>query len=140
LANEPKPSRAKEAPVLIRRKLELLKQMLSVTQQQLLLVNLEELAPLLERKEKLIEDIKRLDQTLLGLDSDPLAGRTAGVSRNEFARVIDAILVNERTLEERIQEEQSRLRGELQALERQSRVKQYLEGARPQVRTVDMKR
>ena len=135
-----KPNRSKDAAVLVRRKLDLLKQMLSVTQQQLLLVNLDELAPLLERKEKLIEEIKRVDRTLHGLGGEALQDGTANASRNEFARVIDAILVNERTMEARIQEEQARLRGELQALERQSRVKQYLEGARPQGRTVDIKR
>jgi hypothetical protein len=140
LANDPGRTRTKDAGVLIRRKLDLLKQILSVTQQQLLLVNLDELGSLLERKEKLIEEIRRVDGTLERLGSDPLAEGTAGVTREEFARVIDATLANERTMEARLQEEQARLRGELQTLERQSRVKQYLEGTRPQGRTVDIKR
>lgn len=135
-----KPNLARDAEALSGRKLELLKQMLSVTQQQLLLVNLDELAPLLERKESLIEEIKRIDEAMQGLGRNPLAERSARSKRNEFARVIDAILTNERTMEARMQEEQARLRGELQALERQSRVKQYLEGARPQGRKVDIKR
>lgn len=135
-----KPALSREGEVLSGRKLELLKQMLSVTQQQLLLVSLDELAPLLERKESLIEEIKRLDRTIEGLGKDPLAEPAALSRRNEFARVIDAILTNERTMEGRIQEEQARLRGEMQALERQSRVKQYLEGTRPQGRKVDIKR
>ena len=135
-----RPNAPREAEALSERKLELLKQMLSVTQQQLLLVNLDELAPLLARKESLIDDIKRLDQALQGLGMEPLAERSAQSKRDEFARVIDAILTNERTMEGRIQQEQARLRGELQALERQSRVKQYLEGARPQGRKVDIKR
>jgi hypothetical protein len=135
-----KPNPARDAEALTGRKLELLKQMLSVTQQQLLLVNLEELAPLLARKEALIEEIKRVDQALEELGRNPLAEGAARAKRNEFARVIDAILTNERTMEARMQDEQARLRGELQALERQSRVKQYLEGARPQGRKVDIKR
>ena len=140
MASDAGRTRTKDAGVLIRRKLELLKQMLSLTQQQLLLVNLDDLGSLLDRKEKLIEEIQRVDHTLAGMGSNPLAEGTAGVSREEFARVIDAMLANERTMEERIQQEQARLRGELQALERQSRVKQYLEGTRPQGRTVDIKR
>lgn len=131
---------AKEWDVLLERKLELLKQMLSVTHQQLLLVNFDELGPLLARKESLIEDIKRLDGQLDALGTDPLADQSAQARRGEFARVVDAILTNERTMEGRIEEEQARLRGELQALERQSRVKQYLEGTRPQGRKLDIKR
>jgi hypothetical protein len=132
-------NRSQEANVLVRRKLGLLKQMLSVTQRQLLLVDLEGLAPLLERKERLIEEIREVDQVLAGLGQDPPTGSTGG-SGSEFARVIDAILANERTMEARIQQEQARVRGELRALERQSRVKQYLEGGRPQARAVDIKR
>jgi hypothetical protein len=135
-----KPGRSKESAALIQRKLDLLKQMLSVTQQQLLLVSLDELSPLLDRKERLIGEIKRIDEALEGFGSGPAAAGSEGVRGNEFARVLDAILANERTMEARIQEEQARLRGELQALERQSRVKQYLEGARPRARAVDIKR
>lgn len=135
-----KPNAERDAEALSGRKLEMLKQILSVTQQQLLLVNLDELEPLVERKESLIGEIKRVDQALQELGTDPLAAKSARSKRDEFAHVIDAILTNERTMEARMQEEQARLRGELQALERQSRVKQYLEGARPQGRKVDIKR
>ena len=140
MANDPNRKRNKDAGVLLRRKLKLLKQMLSVTQRQLLLVNLDALGTLLERKEKLIEEIRRIDSALADLGGNPLAEGSAGVSEEEFARVIDAVLANERTTEARIQEEQARLRGELQTLERQSRVKQYLEGTRHPGRTVDIKR
>ena len=122
------------------RKLALLKRMLSLSQRQLLLVNIDELGEVLAQKDRLIGEVQRIDKTLAGSGLEPLADPEPALMRAEFARVIEAILSNERTMEERVQDEQSRLRGELQALERQSRVKQYLEGNRPQGRTVDIKR
>jgi hypothetical protein len=111
-----------------------------LTQRELLLVNLDELGELLAEKDRLIAEVQRLDRGLASSGQDPLAEARSTTTRAEFARVIEAILANERTMEERVGEEQSRLRGELHALERQSRVRQYLEGNRPQGRTVDIKR
>jgi hypothetical protein len=140
LANEAQGPRAPDPETLIERKLALLKRVLGLTQRQLLLVNVDELGGPLEEKDRLIEELRRLDRSLADSGRDPLAEPASAAARAEFARVIDAILANERAMEARMQEEQSRLRGELQALERQSRVKQYLEGSRPQGRKVDIKR
>jgi hypothetical protein len=140
LENDSKRPAAPAPEALLKRKLALLKRMLSLTQRQLLLVNMDDLGEVLDQKDRLIGEVQRIDTALAGSGRDPLAELEPSGTRAEFARVIDAILSNERTMEERVQDEQSRLRGELQALERQSRVKQYLEGNRPQGRTVDLKR
>jgi len=140
LENDQRRRNAPAPEALLERKLALLKKVLSITQRQLLLVNIDELGELLEQKDHLIGEVQRLDRTLAEGGGDSQAGPESPAARAEFTRVIEAILSNERTMEARVQDEQSRLRGELQALERQSRVKQYLEGNRPQGRTVDIKR
>ncbi len=140
MASERNPPAQADAAGLVERKLALLRDVLARSQEQLLLVSMDELSPLLERKEALIEEMGRVDRELEALGPEAIPAAGAESRRSELTRLVDAILENERTMEGRMQEERSRLRGELQALERQSRVKQYLESARPQGRTVDIKR
>ncbi len=140
MASERNPPAHADAAGLVERKLALLRDVLARTQEQLLLVSMDELSPLLERKEALIEEMGQVDRELVALGPEAISAAEAESRRSELTRLVDAILENERTMEGRMQEERSRLRGELQALERQSRVKQYLESARPQGRTVDIKR
>ena len=140
MASERNPPAQADAAGLVERKLALLRDVLARSQEQLLLVSMDELAPLLERKEALIEEMSQVDRELVALGPEAISAAEAVSRRSELTRLVDAILENERTMEGRMQEERSRLRGELQALERQSRVKQYLESARPQGRTVDIKR
>lgn len=140
MASERNPPAQADAAGLVERKLALLRDVLARSQEQLLLVSMDELAPLLERKEALIEEMGQVDRELVALGPEAISAAEAESPRSELTRLVDAILENERTMEGRMQEERSRLRGELQALERQSRVKQYLESARPQGRTVDIKR
>ncbi|MEE8554822.1 MAG: hypothetical protein V3T00_03095 [bacterium] len=140
MASERNPPAQADAAGLVERKLALLRDVLARSQEQLLLVSMDELAPLLERKEALIEEMGQVDRELVALGPEAISAAEAESRRSELTRLVDAILENERTMEGRMQEERSRLRGELQALERQSRVKQYLESARPQGRTVDIKR
>ena len=140
MASERNPPAQADAPGLLERKLALLRDVLATTQQQLLLISMDELSPLLERKEALIDEMGQVDRELEALGQEAIPAVEAESWRSELTRLVDAILENERTMEGRMKEERSRLRGELQALERQSRVKQYLESARPQGRTVDIKR
>lgn len=140
MASERNPPAQADAAGLVERKLALLRDVLARSQEQLLLVSMDELSPLLERKEALIEEMGQVDRELVALGPEANSAAEAESRRSELTRLVDAILENERTMEGRMQEERSRLRGELQALERQSRVKQYLESARPQGRTVDIKR
>ncbi len=140
MASERNPPASADAAGLVDHKLALLRDVLARTQEQLLLVSMDELSPLLERKEALIEEMGQVDRELEALGPEAISPAEAEARRGELTRLVDAILENERTMEGRMQEERSRLRGELQALERQNRVKQYLESARPQGRTVDIKR
>jgi hypothetical protein len=122
---------------LLAQKLAVLRDVLAVTQQSLLLVELDGLTPLLQRKDSLIRELRLLDETL--------ALHGAGVPegedlREELLQVVQAVLENERTLEERIQQEQSRLRRELRDFDQETRLKQYLERARSKGRTVDLKK
>ena len=123
-------------PELLRHKLSIMNEFLTITQQELLLVDLEKLPPLLERKDGLIREILLIDETLnlhqtFPPESDPL--------RDELARVVEAVLENERTLEERLMDEQSRLRQEMRDLDQETRLKQYLERAKTKGGTVNLK-
>ena len=125
---------------LVEQKLALMRDILHVTQQQLLLVNLDELTPLLEQKESLIERIREVDGKL---DQTGGSGDKTGQNpswRDEMNRLVEAILDNERTMEARIEEARKDLKRDLQILERQGRVKQYLEGTRTPGRSVNLKR
>lgn len=121
---------------LLRQKVMIMNEFLSITQQELLLVDLEKLSPLLERKDGLINEIRLIDEAL-GLhdgdppDSDPL--------RVELDGLVEAVLENERALEGRLLEEQSRLRKEIRGLDQESQLKQYLKKTRDKGGTVNLK-
>jgi hypothetical protein len=122
---------------LLRQKLSLLRDVLSITQQSLLLVELEALTPLLTRKTGLIREIGLIDEALNLHASLP---RAAEPLREEMIEVVQAVLENERTLEARIEQEQSRLRQELRDFDQETRLKQYLERAHLKGGTVDLKK
>lgn len=122
---------------LLEQKLALLREFLHLTQQSLLLVNLEGLTPLLERKDGLIREIQLIDETLaLHEEAPPDAERF----REDLAHVVQAVLENERTLEARINEGYSRLRQELRNFDQETRLKQYLERAKPKGGKVNLKK
>lgn len=119
------------------RKTELLRRICRVTQQEVLLVDLDGLAGLLAEKEGLIESLRRVDQELAG----PLADHPAAAAeREEQSRLLGIALENEAAVEARMAEQRERLRGELRELERETRLRKYLE--RPGARRVkvDLKR
>ena len=122
---------------LLRQKVMIMNEFLSITQQELLLVDLESLSPLLERKDGLINEIRLIDEAL-GLhdghppDSEPL--------RAELAELVEGVLENERALEGRLLEEQSRLRQEIRGLDQESQLKQYLKKTKDKGGTVNLKR
>ena len=122
---------------LIGQKLNLLRDVLELTQQSLLLVDLEGLTPLLERKDGLIREIQLIDDALalherMPAEAEPL--------REEMVTVVQAVLENERTLEGRIEQEQSRLRRELRNFDQETRLKQYLERSHTKGGTVNLKK
>lgn len=122
---------------LLEQKLALLREFLHLTQQSLLLVDLEGLTPLLERKDGLIREIQLIDEALaLHEEAPPDAERF----REDLAHVVQAVLENERTLEARINEGYSRLRRELRDFDQETRLKQYLERAKPKGGKVDLKK
>lgn len=118
-------------------KLALLREVLVLTQQSLLLVDLEGLTPLLDRKDGLIREIQLIDEALALHDA---AAPEAEALREEQAEVVQAVLENERTLEARIEQEYSRLRRELRDFDQETRLRHYLERARPKGGTVDLKK
>lgn len=125
---------------LVEQKLALMRDILHVTQQQLLLVNLEALTPLLEQKESLIERIREVDGKLERYGGSGDQTGQIPSWRDDMNRLVAAILDNEQTMEARIEEAQMELKRDLQILERQGRVKQYLEGTRTPGRSVNLKR
>ena len=126
---------------LLEQKLAYLREIQMLTQQEVLLVNLDDLTELLERKDALIARIGLVDAGL----EEAMQGRK-GLSAmaegllEEIDEVIEAALENERTLEERIGQEQAQLRRELQAIDREARVARYLEGQQRKGRRIDLKR
>lgn len=126
-----------QAMALWRRKVELARAMLQLTAQELLLVDMEGLGELLTRKDALIARIEELDAALgeLSVSQDALLP-----VQEEYGAVVRDILENERTFEERVDKERSRLRAELRNLERETRLRRYLEGGRPRGGTFDLKR
>ena len=123
MANEKQTPTQVGETALLEKKLGLFKAIFEATQRELLLVDLEGLTPILEQKEALIEEIAGIDEELA--TSARLTG--AGARAEEMAEVVRAIMENERTLEARIAEEHGRLRKEMRELERQSRLKEYLD-------------
>lgn len=126
-----------QAKTLWRRKVELARAMLQLTAQELLLVDMDRLGELLTRKDALIVQIEELDAAL-GELSVPQAALLP--IQEEYGAVVRDILENERTFEDRVDKERSRLRAELRNLERETRLRRYLEGGRPKGGTFDLKR
>jgi hypothetical protein len=122
-----------DARRLVERKLGLLRDVLETTRRELLLVELDNLAPLLERKDALIGELTAVDQALAALGGSGLRPQQDSPYATELTRLVEAILENQRTMELRIDEERQRLRQEMRELDRQSRVRGYLErqGTRP---------
>lgn len=122
---------------LLEEKLALMNEVFETTQQELLLVDMDGLTPLLERKDRLIEKISAIDEQLSeagrqGLDDAP--------QLLEIAEVVEAILENQHALEARMSEEHSRLRQELRNLDRESRLKEYLERQKQTESKIDLKK
>jgi len=112
------------------RKTDLLRRMLALSQQEVLLVAMDGLAGLLEEKERLIEAIRLVDEELSARgEAEPEAAE-----REEQGRLLAIILENERAVEKRMDGERDQLKGELRALERETRLRRYLE--RPVARRV----
>ena len=130
-------SESQAVRTLARQKLTLLREVLAVTQQALLLVDLEGLTPLLERKDGLIREIQLIDEALALHDPPP---PIAGPLREELIEVVQSVLENERTLEARILKEHSQLRRELRDFDQETRLKHYLERAKPKGGTVNLKK
>jgi len=122
---------------LLRQKVMIMNEFLSITQQELLLVDLESLSPLLEHKDGLISEIRLIDEALGFHDGDPPESEPL---RIELAELVEAVLENERALEGRLLEEQSKLRGDIRSLDQESQLKQYLKKAKDKGGTVNLKR
>lgn len=136
MANDARQAR-QQALDLWRRKVELAGVMLRLTAQELLLVDMDGLGELLTQKDALIAQIEEIDTALAEL-SVPQAALLS--VQEEYAAAVRDILENERTFEERVDKERSRLRAELRNLERETRLRRYLEGGRPKGGTFDLKR
>jgi glutathione S-transferase len=121
---------------LLERKLGLIREVFATTQQELLLVNLAGLTPLLERKQELIGEVARIDEALAEQGAPP----PEAPQQEEIAEVVRAILENERTLEARINEERSQLREEMRELDRQTRLREYLERQKQTESRIDIKK
>ena len=121
---------------LLRQKVIIMNEFLSITQQELLMVDLEKLSPLLERKDGLISEIRLIDEALGLHDGDPPDSEPMRV---ELAELVEAVLENERALEGRLLEEQSRLRQEIRGLDQESQLKQYLKKSTDKGGTVNLK-
>ncbi len=121
---------------LMRQKLIIMNEFFDITQQQLLLVDLEALEPLLERKNTLIREMQLIDEALALHQHHP---PESAAMQAEIENMVEAILENERTLEERLLAEQSRLRQEMRDLDQETQLKQYLQKARAKGGTVNLK-
>lgn len=122
---------------LLEEKLALMRKVFETTQQELLLVEMDGLTPLLEHKDRLIEKISAIDVQL------GEAGRQGIVDApqlREITQVVEAILENQNALEARMSEEHSRLRQELRNLDRESRLKEYLERQKKTASKIDLKK
>lgn len=124
---------------LLVRKIFVAKNILQVTGRELLLVDLSGLDNLLEEKEALIAQIKEIDK-LLESETEDVTGVEFEGLHEEYAGVVRSILENERVFEMRIQEEQDQLRADMRELEQQTRLRRYLDGARPAGSGVKLKK
>ena len=137
MANKTK--KAEDIVSLLENKMALLHQVLDLTREQLLLVDLEKLTPLLERMDELMERITQVDQRIRETGQNQGVGWEALPQHKEMAGVIQSILENEAVLEERMQAEFAQLRDELRDLNKETRLKKYLEGQKPRKGRVDLK-
>lgn len=128
------PARGAQAPEV--RKTELLRRVLTLSQQEVLLVDMEGLAGLLEEKERLIAALQLIDEELAARAD---AGPGADAEQEEQARLLAIILENERAVEGRMDGERQRLKGELRELERETRLRRYLERPNARRMKVDLK-
>lgn len=124
------------AGVLLQRKLVLARDMLDLTAREVVLVDLDGLGVLLERKDALISQIMDID---VELEKQPTSTEEHQGLQEEYTEVVEAILENERTFEERIQQERLHLRSELRELEQETRLRRYLEGGRRKGGSLDLK-
>ena len=127
------------AAALLKRKLEVMRKIHQLTEQELLLVNLEQLTPLLERKDGMLSEIQALDAELAVLTPGKSPGTTQALEA-DIRKVVESILENERTLEGRMEKEREQLRQEMRDLDRESRVKRYLEHDRPKGGTLNVRK
>ena len=125
---------------LLERKLELLRDVLEMTRQELLLVDLDGLDSLLEGKEHLIAEIAAADSALEKLGVAAVELQAQQPFLGELERLVTTILDNERTLEIRLEDERERLKRDMRGLEREARLRGYLERQRPGSRKVDVTR
>jgi hypothetical protein len=122
------------------RKTLLLRRVLELSQQAVLLVDWEGLAPLLDEKERVIADLRRVDEELAAATADAGADPAGAAERDEQARLLAIVLENEATVEVRMDSERERLRVELRELERETRLRGYLERPAARRMKVDLKR
>jgi len=123
------------AAVLYKRKLDIMRKILALTEQELLLVNLEQLTPLLERKDQWIAEIEGIDGQLSTMKPE----KNPAVE-SEIQGVVESILENERTLEARMEKEQEQLRQEMRELDQETRLRRYLDHARPKGGTLNVRK
>lgn len=122
---------------LLEEKLALMRKVFETTQQELLLVEMDGLTPLLEHKDRLIEKISAID---VQLGEAGRQGLIDAPQLREITQVVEAILENQQALEARLSEEHSRLRQELRNLDRESRLKEYLERQKKTASKIDLKK
>lgn len=122
---------------LLEEKLALMRKVFETTQQELLLVEMDGLTPLLEHKDRLIEKISAID---VQLGEAGRQGLIDAPQLREITQVVEAILENQNALEARMSEEHSRLRQELRNLDRESRLKEYLERQKKTASKIDLKK
>ncbi|MBI3993940.1 MAG: hypothetical protein HY342_11755 [Candidatus Lambdaproteobacteria bacterium] len=137
MASNDAPGGTTQMGALLQRKIDLAREMLGVTARELLLVSLDGLEDLLMRKDGLIVQMRAIDGQLGGR---PPQTKAEQALLDEYATLVRSILENEHMFEERLQEEQERLRGEMRAFEQQTRLRKYLDADRPKGRSVDVKK
>ena len=121
------------------RKTGLLRSVLELSQQEALLVDLDGLEGLLEEKERLIGSLQRVDEQLAESGGTGDAGLGRSREQEEQGRLLAGILENERAVEQRMENERRRLGVELKELERETRLRRYLERPTGRRRKVDLK-
>ena len=137
MANNQNDSPDADTTRLLEEKLALINQVFETTQQELLLVDVDGLTPLLERKDRLIEKIGSIDEQLRAVGWQGLVNAP---QVREIAEVVEAILENQHALEARMNDEYTRLQKEMRNLDRESRLKEYLERQKQTESKIDLKK